>query len=537
MGIKFAVEPEGKSEEVVKNDNSHIEAITFRFYDFARLYGIFFFLAVVFGAILTYTVSDYTAETDLVTRYYDEFNPCIFFDHYPANMAGITFMGLMIYCDIFFITLLIILQISQHSICGSLFHSGVGMILAIGEAQFVNVFATNLYAEGYQTGEVTDEETDIIKMHTAFYVIWLFTNMILMLWLLTFLNDFVYKGATSDRSWIGNGVPRWISVLLLFSCFIIVLPVTMIMLEGSFTDSTYESDLLVFATQLTDTFSTRSWHTFPCLAFRLLIGKKLAVQFRFRLLSDQGDNAPTTTPQQTPQQRSWGVIDPERLIAVSHQLIFLMCILAFAFKPLLTVNIDAPLIYAFRETPFNYIFGMFWSFYFCIMTVALSVTVLRERMQEGTRSGHLDAYFSVPVQRRLRVANTVIWLFSIFALNLTLLPQFEFLEIFALVWALSLPVWVLLNVGCDAKHIVICAVWVSLSIGAVYSESIALIQMFLLACLPYLLDDTNDLEILSIIAVGANDHIPVEVEECEVHGKQPAPAELELGPLATANNL
>ena len=51
----------------------------------------------VVGGVLTYTVTDYTAETDLVYRYFDTFNPCIFFDHYPANVVallGVSFLSI-----------------------------------------------------------------------------------------------------------------------------------------------------------------------------------------------------------------------------------------------------------------------------------------------------------------------------------------------------------------------------------------------------------------------------------------------------------
>ena len=68
---------------------------------YLRAIGIFivavFLAAMILGGILTFTVTRYTAENDKIYAFYDTFNPCIFFDHYPASLGSL--LGLVIVCS------------------------------------------------------------------------------------------------------------------------------------------------------------------------------------------------------------------------------------------------------------------------------------------------------------------------------------------------------------------------------------------------------------------------------------------------------
>ena len=68
---------------------------------YLRTIGIFivaaFLAAMILGGILTFTVTRYTAENDKIYAFYDTFNLCIFFDHYPASLGSL--LGLVIVCS------------------------------------------------------------------------------------------------------------------------------------------------------------------------------------------------------------------------------------------------------------------------------------------------------------------------------------------------------------------------------------------------------------------------------------------------------
>jgi len=44
---------------------------------------------MVIGGFITMVDTQYRPDTDLVFRFYAKFNPCIFFDHFPATKPGI----------------------------------------------------------------------------------------------------------------------------------------------------------------------------------------------------------------------------------------------------------------------------------------------------------------------------------------------------------------------------------------------------------------------------------------------------------------
>ena len=61
--------------------------------DFAKRFSFGFALIMIVTTTLTYTVTDYADWTDdekqikdKITKFYQIWNPCIMFDHYPANI-------------------------------------------------------------------------------------------------------------------------------------------------------------------------------------------------------------------------------------------------------------------------------------------------------------------------------------------------------------------------------------------------------------------------------------------------------------------
>ena len=72
-------EAEAERARVAAHDPTLKLDLRLRNFAHGRLVG--FMVAVVLGGIATFTITDYSSETDKVFRFYDKFNPCIFFDH------------------------------------------------------------------------------------------------------------------------------------------------------------------------------------------------------------------------------------------------------------------------------------------------------------------------------------------------------------------------------------------------------------------------------------------------------------------------
>ena len=120
---------------------------------YLRTIGIFivaaFLAAMILGGILTFTVTRYTAENDKIYAFYDTFNPCIFFDHYPASLGSL--LGLVIVCSASILYSMTLFVYSH--ICFPIdvhFVTAVAvMVMSISDVLFPNVFGVDLYEHGY----------------------------------------------------------------------------------------------------------------------------------------------------------------------------------------------------------------------------------------------------------------------------------------------------------------------------------------------------------------------------------------------------
>ena len=64
--------------------------VTVRFFTLGVAFAVSFFATLLVSAIVTFAWTSYSSDTDFVFRFYGVFNPCILFDHYPANVVGAT---------------------------------------------------------------------------------------------------------------------------------------------------------------------------------------------------------------------------------------------------------------------------------------------------------------------------------------------------------------------------------------------------------------------------------------------------------------
>jgi hypothetical protein len=171
-----------------------------RLRNYAHTRLVAFLAATVLGGIATYTVTDYTPETDKVFKFYGKFNPCIFFDHYPANIVGLIFMGFMILAGLGYN---IVLFLRLQTIGNLWVTCYLGLLICICTCMdicFVNIFSANLYhmdddhahrrlnhPEIRNEQGFTKEEVDTVADHTNWFVLWLLAQILICVVLLRVL--------------------------------------------------------------------------------------------------------------------------------------------------------------------------------------------------------------------------------------------------------------------------------------------------------------------------------------------------------------
>jgi len=135
-------------------ERNHI-TFTLQYWTLAKGFAGSFIAAMILGGFVTLVATQYTPETDLVYRFFAKFNPCIFFDHFPANLWGMLLIALFLYFEIAMLTFiylhrtsLVSGQIKPHvRPCSNLiFLCSMGPI-AITFCTFVNIFTANLYED------------------------------------------------------------------------------------------------------------------------------------------------------------------------------------------------------------------------------------------------------------------------------------------------------------------------------------------------------------------------------------------------------
>ena len=115
------------------------------------------------GGLLTFTVTEYSANTDVIFRFFKTSNPCIFFDHYPANLASSFGVALWMYGAgaIGLVTLFhgLLMQTSPWCHPGALVIATV--IQTIAAMCLINLFPDDLYHDhGYLSKPPTKAEYD-----------------------------------------------------------------------------------------------------------------------------------------------------------------------------------------------------------------------------------------------------------------------------------------------------------------------------------------------------------------------------------------
>jgi hypothetical protein len=185
-----------------------------------------FVTVFVVGAVLTYTVTDYSAKTDMIYRYYESFNPCIFFDHYPANLVGSIGVGAMVMVQASQVAFIALHRFAlaaespknEQPWSNFMFVPFIGPCMLV-YAAFSNTFTASLYAEGYPTLHNSTEykilhpnstrdqadglqahDVETVVTHSIWFVLYLVADLV--------FNAFVWSYAARLRSEKSIAWPR-----------------------------------------------------------------------------------------------------------------------------------------------------------------------------------------------------------------------------------------------------------------------------------------------------------------------------------------
>jgi hypothetical protein len=83
---------------------------------------------------------------DKIYRFYDKFNPCIFMDHYPANLFAIAGIGLQVINGLGYSMVLMLRLQLVGNVWLTTYSSFVIILVSLTELLVIIIFPANLYA-------------------------------------------------------------------------------------------------------------------------------------------------------------------------------------------------------------------------------------------------------------------------------------------------------------------------------------------------------------------------------------------------------
>jgi hypothetical protein len=211
---------------------------TFVFRTLAKWQTSTFYGTLLLGFFITEFATKYTPENDIVYRVFDNWNPCIFFDHYPSTnftMVGMTLFSFSSAAMTLF--MLVHVLLTQPSFFTSMKHITWAGPMILMQMAFTNIFSANAYTDalgGYTnkpdysgmnattyaaaTAGMTRDEIDgvspelwfAIMLHTCFFILFIVADIMLVV--LTWQHVAVLKAFDSCHQYnppAYNPPPPW----------------------------------------------------------------------------------------------------------------------------------------------------------------------------------------------------------------------------------------------------------------------------------------------------------------------------------------
>lgn len=391
--------------EPLPPEPSHVD-LCLSFRTVAKLYAGAFFATMAAGALATFTSTNYSPQTDKITLFFGMFNPCIFFDHYPAKLVATIGLGIFLLLGFVYSAMLFLYQYRDHNVFQSIYVGIVWSWVTILDLLFLNVMTTNLYPlespdrrlhgvhwhriNGNMTVTLLESpsalnETDIqtVKLHTTFYIIWIFGQV-----LFTVMLAGVAFGTTRQARtavWeVGQRVivaVSWLGMLFHAGAMLVI-----VLHDEAKVVWYFKKDLdnslqhwIVFIDAWT---GTSVWGWIPIMFFRFILPPGTGVRLRFYLEKYKAKD---------------GDALPERWVGRAMSVIACICVLGAILHT--SWESDTRNLFriasVMRTKPFAYFGAPMYLLAVVLLGVGLGLTLVQWNLREGKWRASLMANASV----------------------------------------------------------------------------------------------------------------------------------------------
>jgi predicted acylesterase/phospholipase RssA len=429
--------------------------LTIRFRTLALLATICFLLAVGAGGILTLTLSDYEADRDYIMRVFGRWNPCVFFDHFPANSVALPIAAL--FCVVMSVWIFGLLAVSV--LIGdptlALGSTVASMIHLFSVLNMPNVFAANLYEHGYHEADedITSDDVARVVIHTAFYGLLLFCSGINSINLLNVMRR--AGGKVHVSAWL----PAASLVILLFQGLYYFLFV----LQGK-VDISPNTAVQYAMVWIQDAAAVRSYAWVPLLVMPYLPPTEMGIRVTFRTFRDLPGGLHLHNDHTDPDalSTSWSRLRPARVFSVAFRLLAAGLVLTYAMTdPLSNSGATSALASAFREVPFRYFFVPLWMAIMLLVLVSVTATVAQRQL------------IGVGYVKFVVVAALSLMLAMLLSLEI-IIPQIESTGAFLAILIFAMNLWFASHVeprlswSRSSRLVVYCVIFTTLALLSVF---------------------------------------------------------------------
>lgn len=398
-----------------------------------HVYWTSFMTTLVVTAALTFTSPKFSATTDVILRFYGTFNPCIFFDHYPASVLGLLGLTVMDIAGTLW-AIFFLLSIAARTDVISTFTYSIPIFVHIGtQLTFSNVFVTDMYAHGYTTApgpnksaaltqrnasylermNFTAYQRDMVEAHSLWYVVWLFGEALMLVVVCSLVSPRkcgccckIFEVETGNFFWaffmllafFGSTVTG-AQMLVNFYQYSDLAPVDLRHIPDH--EKTWVQRIL-FGINMA--IQQEAWHFFPMLAWRFFRPANFGFHATIRMRS------PTRNERNT---HEWSKMQPERFISAAFGIIGLSTLGTYLFKDP-TVNeaqVKIPLGSGFRQQPYAFLFVPLFTFTIVLIILGVGLAWYRERLMRQSPLASLVC--------------GLLWIAAMIACILIVLPQFD----------------------------------------------------------------------------------------------------------------
>lgn len=340
------------------------------------------------AGIVTFTATDYSPVTDKITLYYGIFNPCIWFDHYPAKAFAVVGMGVFIFIGICFSMLLFLWVYIGRGLCKVLYGGMVVSFVTNVHLIFVNVFTTNLYPQtharllhgahfgGNQTMSLVHErfmnqaDMKMVRLHTCFYIAWLMSEVLFNIYILSHVKKQWQQKTLAAKTSFGLA---W--AVGLYGMVFHMAAMLVIVLQDDAKVDWYLKKTLPDTVQeyviLTDAWTyTSAWGWLPVMFYRLAFPTGYGVSIAFSLRKQEGDD---------------GHVLPERWVGRCIGMVACIMALGGVFSP--AWELDGTeyfkLSSSLRSQPYAYFAAPAYLASTIVLALGLGLTVVQKRLMQG----------------------------------------------------------------------------------------------------------------------------------------------------------